>query len=177
MADRTDCSLQSSSVHGISQARTLEWVAISSSRGLSWPKDQTYIFYISWVEGGLFTCLAIGKAPYIEIHGYWKEKRNHICRENLEWIWPCQVFEIGKNIQGLIDAKPRSMRIWYVCCSLCACEAYNAIRVKSHSCKLGRCLSTLRKDFKSLRNFKSRSTVSLHIGKLIEVGWNWKQKS
>ena len=34
-----DCSPPGSSVHGISQARTLEWVAISFSRGSSWPRD------------------------------------------------------------------------------------------------------------------------------------------
>ena len=33
--DQMDCSLPGSSVHGISQARILEWVAISSSRGSS----------------------------------------------------------------------------------------------------------------------------------------------
>jgi len=33
------------SVHGISQARILEWVAISFSRGSSWPKDQTQVSY------------------------------------------------------------------------------------------------------------------------------------
>ena len=33
-----DCSLPSSSVHGISQVRILEWVAISFSRGSSWPR-------------------------------------------------------------------------------------------------------------------------------------------
>ena len=32
-------SLTVSSVHGIFQARILEWVAISYSRGYSWPKD------------------------------------------------------------------------------------------------------------------------------------------
>ena len=31
------------SVHGIFQARILEWVAISYSRGSSWPRDQTSI--------------------------------------------------------------------------------------------------------------------------------------
>ena len=40
-----DCSLSGSSVHVISQARILEWVAISSSRGSSWPSDQ---IRISW---------------------------------------------------------------------------------------------------------------------------------
>ena len=38
-----DCSLPGSSIHGISQARTLEWVAISFSRGSSWPRDRTCV--------------------------------------------------------------------------------------------------------------------------------------
>ena len=37
LRDPTDCSPQSSSVHGIVQARTLEWVAISFSGGLPEP--------------------------------------------------------------------------------------------------------------------------------------------
>ena len=41
LCDPMDCSLPSSSVHGILQARVLEWVAISFSRGYSRPKDQT----------------------------------------------------------------------------------------------------------------------------------------
>ena len=39
-------SLLGSSVHGISQARILEWVAISFSRGSSEPRGQTHISYI-----------------------------------------------------------------------------------------------------------------------------------
>ena len=41
--DFMDCSPSGSSVHGISQARILEWVAISFSRGSSQPKDWTYV--------------------------------------------------------------------------------------------------------------------------------------
>ena len=41
-----DCSLPGSSVHGISQARILEWVAISSSKGSSHPRDRTHVSYI-----------------------------------------------------------------------------------------------------------------------------------
>ena len=37
------CSPPGSSVHGILQARILEWVAIPFSRGFSWPRDQTHI--------------------------------------------------------------------------------------------------------------------------------------
>ena len=39
-----DCSLPGSSVHGILQARIPDWVAISFSRGSSWPRDLTHIF-------------------------------------------------------------------------------------------------------------------------------------
>ena len=38
-----DCSLPVSSFHRISQARRLEWVAISFSRGSSWPRDPTHV--------------------------------------------------------------------------------------------------------------------------------------
>ena len=41
LCDPISCSLPGFSVHGISQARSLEWVAISFSRGFSWPRDQT----------------------------------------------------------------------------------------------------------------------------------------
>ena len=39
LCDPMDCSLLGSSVHGIFQARTLEWVAISYSREPSQPRD------------------------------------------------------------------------------------------------------------------------------------------
>ena len=38
-----DCHLPGSSLHGICQAGILEWVAISFSRGSSWPRDQTRV--------------------------------------------------------------------------------------------------------------------------------------
>ena len=41
LCDSMDCSLPGSSVCGISQARILEWVAISFSRGSSQPRDRT----------------------------------------------------------------------------------------------------------------------------------------
>jgi len=38
-----DCSPPGSSVHGFFQARILEWVAISFSRGFSLLRDRTHI--------------------------------------------------------------------------------------------------------------------------------------
>ena len=43
LCDPMDYSLPDSSVHGISQARILEWVAVSFPRGSSWPRDQTRV--------------------------------------------------------------------------------------------------------------------------------------
>ena len=50
--DPMDCSLPGSSVHGILQARRLEWFAISFSRGSSRSRDQTCI---SCIAGEFFT--------------------------------------------------------------------------------------------------------------------------
>ena len=47
-----DCSPLCSSVHGISQAKILEWLAIFFSRGSSPPRDRIWISYIT---GGFFT--------------------------------------------------------------------------------------------------------------------------
>ena len=55
-----DGSPPGSSVHGIFQASTLEWVAISSSRGSSQPRDRTRVFCIA---GRLFTIWVTRKAP------------------------------------------------------------------------------------------------------------------
>ena len=44
-----DYSLQDSSVHGILQARVLEWIAMPSPRGSSPPRDRTHISYISCI--------------------------------------------------------------------------------------------------------------------------------
>ena len=45
--DPTDCSLPGSSVHGILQARILQWVAMPSSRGSSQPRDWTPVSCIA----------------------------------------------------------------------------------------------------------------------------------
>ena len=54
-----DCSLPGSSIHGIFQARILEWVAISFSRGSSWPRDQARV---SLIVGRRFTVWATREA-------------------------------------------------------------------------------------------------------------------
>ena len=49
LCDSMDCSPPGSSVHGLLQARILEWVAISSFRESPWPRDWTHISCVSCI--------------------------------------------------------------------------------------------------------------------------------
>ena len=49
LCDPTDCSPPGSSVHGILQARILEWVAMPSSRGSFWHRDWTCVSYVTCI--------------------------------------------------------------------------------------------------------------------------------
>ena len=56
LCDPMDCSLPGSSLHGILQARILEWVAISFSRESSWPRDGTQV---SSIPGRRFNHMSV----------------------------------------------------------------------------------------------------------------------
>ena len=56
----TLCDPMDYTVHGILQARILEWVAFPFSRGLSQPRDRTQV---SCIAGRLFTTSATREAP------------------------------------------------------------------------------------------------------------------
>ena len=75
LCDPMDCSPPGSSVHGILQARILEWVAIPSSRGSSWPRDQTHISWLSCIAGGFSTTEPPGKPQ-----SCWTDPFNTICK-------------------------------------------------------------------------------------------------
>ena len=60
-----DCGLPGSSVHEISQARILEWVAISFSRGSSQSRDQTCVFCIG---RRILYHWATGKPIYVYVY-------------------------------------------------------------------------------------------------------------
>ena len=88
LCDPMDCSLPGSSIHGIFQARVLEWVAISFSRGSSQPRDQTQV---SCTAGRHLTIWATreehilkkrhyfaNKGPYSQSYGFFS---NHV------WMW------------------------------------------------------------------------------------------
>ena len=70
-----DCSLPGSSVHGILQARILEWVVISFSRGSSQGRDWTRV---SWIAGRFFTVWATREA---------QTSPNSRLKTILEYLW------------------------------------------------------------------------------------------
>ena len=53
LCDPMDCSPPGSSVHEILQGRILEWVAMTSSKGSSWPRDRTHVSLLHWQAGSL----------------------------------------------------------------------------------------------------------------------------
>ena len=57
----TLCSSLGHSVHGILQARILEWAAIPFSRGSSWPRDRTHVSHASCIGRQILYTWAIGK--------------------------------------------------------------------------------------------------------------------
>ena len=67
LCDPMDCSPPGSSVHGLLQARTLEWVAMPSSRGSSRPRDRTHVFLVFGIAGGFFTICATKEAHFAQI--------------------------------------------------------------------------------------------------------------
>ena len=64
--DTMDCSPPGSSVHGILQARILEWVAMPSSRGSSQPRDQTCTSMSLALVGRFFTTRTTWEAHFLE---------------------------------------------------------------------------------------------------------------
>ena len=61
LCNTMDISLPGSSVHGIFSARIREWVAISSSRGSSQPRDRTCIYWVTRIAGGVLMAEPAGK--------------------------------------------------------------------------------------------------------------------
>ena len=84
LSDPMDCSLPGSSVHGIFQARVLEWVVISFSRGSSQPRDRTQV---SCIACRRFTIWATREAP-VAVKG------------NLKWCCTWRVICKMKGYQG-----------------------------------------------------------------------------
>ena len=93
--DHMYCSLPSSCIHGILQARILEWVAIAFSRRSSWPRDWTRI---SRIGGRRFNLWASREAPqyhkqtiYAPYNVHQSRKLTYVIghRNTCSHLWKC----------------------------------------------------------------------------------------
>ena len=89
-----DCSPPGSSVHGILQARILEWLAIPFSRGSSGPRDQTWV---SCIAGRFFTVWAARLSPHQKLwarHNYFSYFTGKAMKALKEQLMPTGVTQI-----------------------------------------------------------------------------------
>ena len=93
LCDLMDCSPPGSSVHGILQARILEWVVISFSRGSSWPRDRICIPCISCTGRQIFYHCATWEAPMLLLILRHLQRRVFKQRVHLEgrYLFKCQI--------------------------------------------------------------------------------------
>ena len=101
LCDPMDGSPPGSSVHGIHQTRIVEWVAISSPRGSSRPKDQTCVSYVF----GFSRLFQFG-APFVLglLSGTRGEEVVCQCRRLQRcgfhpWVWKIPLKENGNPLQ------------------------------------------------------------------------------
>ena len=69
--DPMDCSPPSSSVHEILLARILEWLAISSSKGSSQPRDWTHISCVSYIGRQILYPWATWEVTKLQFFCFW----------------------------------------------------------------------------------------------------------
>ena len=122
LCDPMDCSPPASSVHGISQVRVLEWVAISSSRGSCQPRNWTPISCVS--------CIASHQGSLIQscIEGFfvrWFEfDRSSGCSfgstagkmtpSNITWWWYYFVSVLSKLLVPLLSSEALKLHAKYM---------------------------------------------------------------
>ena len=83
LSDPMDCSPPGSSVHGIFQARVLEWVAIAFSENLCFLI--TIVFLQPYCESRDRACLACSKSPTASTQVLWQHCRDlPLCRLSLD---------------------------------------------------------------------------------------------
>ena len=109
LCDPMDCSLPGSSVHGILQARILEPVALPSSRGPSWPRNQTPISCSSYSAGRFFTAEPPGNPFKLYTWGL----NTTICLEIIKsWLWQYWAYlvaQLVKNMPAMWETWVRSL--------------------------------------------------------------------
>ena len=118
LCDPMDCSPPGSSVHGLLQARILEWLAISSSRGTSLPRDWAHVSCIGRRDslplshqGSPWVCVC----AYIYIYAC---AHTHMLK--LIKMYTLKI-HLYLHSPKLINPLTVSQGVWGVCVCICLC--------------------------------------------------------
>ena len=144
LRDPMDCSLPDSSVHGISQASVLEWVAIPFSRGSSPPRTWTHV-----------SCIGT------QFLYYWATREAHISFSSVQSLSHVQLFATP-----WIAARQASMSITN-CRSLLKPMSIESV-MPSNRLILCRPLLLLPPIPPSIRVFANDSILSYEVAKALE---------
>ena len=111
-----DCSSPDSSIHGILQAGLLDWVAMYSPRGSSWPRDQTCV---SYTEGRFFPTEPPGSHNRMWLSS--KRKGNSVIYYNRDEPWELYSMwnKPDTKRQTLADGEGQGSLVW---CSPWGCK-------------------------------------------------------
>ena len=118
-----DCILPGSPVHGIFQARIMEWVVLSFSRDPSWPRDRTYVFHVgrlilyNWVPWEAFGRLCVSVAQLRPtLATLWTVARRLLC----PWNSPGKDPGVGCHFlfQGIFQTKRLNLDLLHCKCIL-----------------------------------------------------------
>ena len=147
--DSMDCSLPGSSVHGILQARILEWVAIPFSRGSSWPRDWTGV---SCIAGRFSTVWAIREPQYFCVNFY--------------------IYYLGDFTSIFLLCQKQVWQVFMFPC-MCTCVCVCAHVYKS-TCRYGMVRSgTVSRLYAKSGNILIHSGISRLTSVLGKLWWRW----
>ena len=96
-----DCSPPGSSVHGISQAKILEWVTVPSPRGSSQTRDRTDVSCIPCISGGFLTDEPLGKT----VHTSEFDSESEVPQSCLSLCDPIDCSLPGSSIHGIFQVR------------------------------------------------------------------------
>ena len=106
-----DCSPLGSSVHGILQARILEWVAISFSRGSSWPRDRPRIEPTSPVSPALVGRFFTTEPPRNGRKWHLRPNRVLVTPQPYQWCWSPFFYKSDLQILCINQRRERRGRL------------------------------------------------------------------
>ena len=109
-----NCSLPGSSVHGILQTRTLEWVAMPSSRSSSQPRGQTHVSYVSCIgRQVLYLWRQLESPPHLKSRLWYSGRYQG--EGAMDRLAPPLPFNLGPHLLGVRTLTRLASWPWMLC--------------------------------------------------------------